>query len=326
MIYTAHKGFSGYYYYQAIDYAQPLDTQVCYYDTTLTWQQYLLRSSLEAWQSYQLMASEAEAAGFQLPQEYREQLDTMADSMEQSAKENGFESVEALIAANVGAGVTLEDYKAFWEMYYLGYTYYDSQAAGMEPTDAEAEAFFDENADVYLEYGISKDTVSVDVRHILIMPQGATSANIRTETFPEDAWAASKTEAEAILQQWLQNPTEANFELLANQHSDDGTKDPETGLGTTGGLYTDVAQGQMVEAFDAWCFDAARKPGDYGIVETEFGYHIMYFISRNALWLDYAKSDLMAERANALLEQAAEKYTFDVDYSAIVIGNVDMMG
>ena len=315
-----------YYYYQAIDPAKPLDTQVCYYDTSLTWQQYFLRSALEAWQSYQLMSSEAEAAGFQMPQEYRTQLDAMPESLAKSAEEGGFASVEELMARNVGTGVALEDYVAFWEMYYLGYTYYDSLAAQMEPTDAEAEAFFDEHVDTYLESGITKDSWTVDVRHILIMPQGATSENIRTETFPEESWAASKTEAEGILQQWLENPTEENFAQLANEHSDDGTKDPETGLGTTGGLYTEVAQGQMVEAFDAWCFDAARKTGDYDIVETEFGYHIMYFVDRHPLWLTYAKNDLMAERSNALLEEAAAKYTFEVDYSAIVIGNVDLMG
>lgn len=310
-----------YYYYEAIDYTQPLDTQVCYYDTSLTWQQYFLRSALEAWQSYQIMASEAEAAGFQLPQDYRTQLDAMPESLKQSAEENGLASVEELLARNVGTGVALEDYVAFWEMYYLGYTYYDSLAAQMEPTDAEAEAFFDEHVDIYLESGITKDSKTVDVRHILIMPQGATSETIRTETFPEEAWAASKTEAEGILQQWLENPTEENFAQLANENSDD-----QNGQVTNGGLYEDVVQGQMVEAFDTWCFDAARQTGDYDIVETEFGYHVMYFVDSAPLWMEYAKNDLMAERSNALLEEASAKYTFEVDYSTIVIGNVDLGG
>lgn len=315
-----------YYYYEAMDPAKPLDTQSCYYDPSLTWQQYFLKSALEAWQSYRIMANEAEAANFQLPQEYRTQLDTMPENLLSSAQENSFASVEELLAKNMGAGVRQEDYLAFWEMYYLGYTYYDQLAAQMEPTDAEAEVFFDEHADTYLESGITKESKTVDVRHILIMPQGATSANIRTETFPEEAWATSKTEAETILQQWLTNPTEEYFAQLANEHSDDGSKDPETGLGTTGGLYTGVTKDQMVEAFDAWCFDASRQTGDYDIVETEFGYHIMYFVDSAPLWLTYAKNDLMAERSNALLEEASAKYPMEVDYSAIVLGNVDLMG
>ncbi len=310
-----------YYYYQAIDYTQPLDIQICYYDATLTWQQYFLQSALEAWQSYQIMANEAEAADFQMPQEYREQLDAITDNMETAAQENGFASVEALIAANVGPGVTVEDYVAFWEMYYLGYTYYDHLAAQMEPTDAEAEAFFDEYEETYLQSGITKDSKTVDVRHILIMPQGATSANVTTETFSEEAWAASKAEAEAILQQWLANPTEENFGLLANEHSQDNG-----GNVTNGGIYTDVTQGQMVDTFDAWCFDEARKVGDYDIVETEFGYHIMYFSGSSPLWLEYAKNDLMTERANALLEESSAKYPMEVDYSAVVLGYVNLAG
>lgn len=310
-----------YYYYGGIDYTQPLDTQACYYDPSVTWQQHFLESALEAWQSYRIMANEAEAAGFQLPQEYRDSLDAMPDSLAKSAEESGFASVEELMAYNVGAGVSVEAYVDFWEMYYLGYTYYDSLAAQMEPTDEEAEAFFDEHVDTYLESGITKDSRTVDVRHILIMPQGATSETIRTETFPEEAWTASKTEAEGILQQWLTNPTEEYFAQLANENSDD-----QNGQVTNGGIYTEVVQGQMVEAFDTWCFDAARQVGDYGIVETEFGYHIMYYCGSNPLWLEYARNDLMAERSNALLEEASAKYPFEVDYSAIVLGFVDLAG
>ena len=34
----------------------------------------------------------------------------------------------------------------------------------------------------------------------------------------------------------------------------------------------------MVEEFDAWCFDPDREPGDTDIVETTYGYHIMYYV------------------------------------------------
>ena len=34
----------------------------------------------------------------------------------------------------------------------------------------------------------------------------------------------------------------------------------------------------MVTNFNDWCFDEARKSGDTGIVESTYGYHIMYFV------------------------------------------------
>ena len=34
----------------------------------------------------------------------------------------------------------------------------------------------------------------------------------------------------------------------------------------------------MVEAFEDWIYTDGRKTGDTGIVETEYGYHVMYFV------------------------------------------------
>ena len=45
----------------------------------------------------------------------------------------------------------------------------------------------------------------------------------------------------------------------------------------TGGLYTAVYPGQMVVNFNDWCFAEGRKAGDTGIVESEYGYHVMYY-------------------------------------------------
>ena len=39
----------------------------------------------------------------------------------------------------------------------------------------------------------------------------------------------------------------------------------------------------MVDAFENWCFDASRATGDTGIVETEYGYHVMYFVGNSEL-------------------------------------------
>ena len=37
----------------------------------------------------------------------------------------------------------------------------------------------------------------------------------------------------------------------------------------------------MVTNFNDWIFDASRKPGDTGIVESDYGYHIIYFVGDN---------------------------------------------
>lgn len=83
----------------------------------------------------------------------------------------------------------------------------------------------------------------------------------------------SEDKAKELLEQWnAGDATEDSFAALATENSTDG------GSASNGGLYTDVVPGQMVEAFENWCFDPARKAGDTGIVETSYGYHVMYFV------------------------------------------------
>lgn len=113
----------------------------------------------------------------------------------------------------------------------------------------------------------------VNVRHILIKPTENSTNDDGTKYSSEEELAEAKKQIEAIRDEWLAgDKTEESFAKLANEKTqDDGSK-------TTGGLYEDVTPGSMVEAFDEWIFDSSRKSGDYDIVKTEFGYHLIYFV------------------------------------------------
>ena len=116
---------------------------------------------------------------------------------------------------------------------------------------------------------------SVNVRHILVRVDSS-SLDSKSDTYSEDLEklkSEKKAEAEKILQEWKDGAaTEESFGALADQYSDDS---PE------GGLYEQVYKGQMVSSFNDWCFDAARKTGDTDIVESSYGYHIMYFVGED---------------------------------------------
>jgi len=130
------------------------------------------------------------------------------------------------------------------------------------------------------------DVNTIDVRHILIPVEAGTLAEDDEgyEAEHDQLLADTKAKAEELLNQWKSGEaTEDSFAALANEHSTDG------GSNTNGGLYTAVQPGQMVEEFNDWCFDAARKSGDTGIVYgnngSYEGYHIMYFVGENdMLW------------------------------------------
>ncbi len=139
----------------------------------------------------------------------------------------------------------------------------------------------------------------VDVRHILIQFKTTTDESGNTVALTDSEKAAYYQQAEVLYNQFLENPTEENFATLANENSDD------TGSNTNGGLYEDVHVGDMVTAFNDWCFDPARKPGDSGIVETNYGYHIMYYVGNEneETWKTTVRSAMANEALN----------TFDTD-------------
>lgn len=119
---------------------------------------------------------------------------------------------------------------------------------------------------------------SVDVRHCLIQFEAEDSENVTDE---EKQTAYNK--AKALYDEWLAGEkTEATFKQMAIDNSED------TGSAETGGLYEAIRiSDNYVEAFENWSFDDARKAGDSGIIETEYGYHIMYFVSDNTEDLDW---------------------------------------
>ena len=116
---------------------------------------------------------------------------------------------------------------------------------------------------------------TVNVRHILIKVNSS-SLDKESETYEADLAAlkeSKKAEADKILQEWKDGAaTEESFAELADKYSEDGA---------AGGLYEQVYHNQMVTEFNDWIFDASRQTGDTGIVETTYGYHVMYFVGED---------------------------------------------
>ena len=315
------SNYGSYAAYFGLDYTKPLDTQVCgIAENGCTWQQFFLASALNSWKNYQSLAAEAEAADFQLAENYVQELAAIADMMDQNAVMYGLENGEALLQANVGKGATMDDYVHYMQMYYSGNLYFEELNKANMPSDAEVEAYFTENEEAYKENGLTREDKTVDVRHILIMPYGADSSNIRTETFDEEAWAWAETMANDVMALFeAGDKSEDSFAALAAEHSHDGSA-------VNGGLYTGVTKGQMVENFENWCFDAARQTGDYGIVKTEFGYHLMFFVSSRPVWMDAVKSEIMNMRSNELINGILEKYELEADFGKVLLGYVNLGG
>ncbi len=138
----------------------------------------------------------------------------------------------------------------------------------------------------------------VSVRHILI---GAERNTLVSAELKE-----KKAEAEKVLAEYKAGAQTAEaFGALAEKYSTD------TGSSTNGGLYENIKPGSMVDEFDAWIMDPARKAGDTGIVQTDYGFHVMYFEKVDGKdWELTARNTLKNNAYDQYLKDEAAKYPY----------------
>ena len=289
--YLSFANTYGMYLSYIMDTTLPLDQQM--YDEENTWQQMFLNAGLSMFQYHAAAAQEAEKAGYQLSAESEQTLAELKDNLQSAAESYGFESADAYLQNSFGPSVTVEVYQEFLRRALLGTEYLNSLVDAEQPTDAEISQYYDDNAETYAENRAEDGTIS------------------------DEAWATAEQTANDILDQWLAgDATEESFANMANENSSD------PGSNTNGGLYENVYPGQMVETFNDWCFADGRQPGDYGIVKTDYGYHIMFFVGAGdeIYWFQTAKEDYLSDLAVKIQDEITAKYTFVsyVDQAALV--------
>ncbi len=156
---------------------------------------------------------------------------------------------------------------------------------------------------IYLTVLPHKDTraSSSDVRHILVKFDEKKDADGKAVALTSAEKAKYKDEAQKILDEFNKNATVENFAELTKKYTDDVDSE---GKPNNDGLYENVADdGQYVEAFTKWAVDSSRKPGDTGIVETEYGYHVMYYVEANDdAWYASVKNAIFAEKYAAVTD------------------------
>jgi len=301
-----------------LNVAGNMDRQLCAVgDVSKTWQQYFLDYALNTWHTHMAVALAGQEAGYELEEVYQTELDGMGGQMEEMAALYGMADADEWVRNYIAPGCTAEQYLQYLETYYRGYGYLDNYAQSLSVTAEEVEQFYTENEELYAQNGLTKDAgKTVDVRHILLMPENGTTGEDGYPVYAEEDWAACEAEVQKIYDEWQAgDKSEESFADFAIKYSQDGNA-------AQGGIYEGVYEGYMVQTFNDWCFDESRKPGDHGLVKTQYGYHIMYFVGSDEIWFATAEADLISQTVNAKLPEAKEKRPMSVDYSAIMLGTI----
>ena len=149
---------------------------------------------------------------------------------------------------------------------------------------------------------------STNVRHILV--KFPTDSSTGSTSIKEEDKPTYKVKAQKILDDFLANePTEDKFAALAKEKTED------TGSKSNGGLYENVADdGSYVQEFTDWAVDLNRKPGDTGIIETSYGYHVMYFVKANEgfKWQADVKAKIISDQYTVQVNDVIENETKDL--------------
>jgi peptidyl-prolyl cis-trans isomerase D len=146
-----------------------------------------------------------------------------------------------------------------------------------------------------------KSGATAKVSHILIAYKGANQAAPTVKLTKEEA----KAKAEVLLSQVNANPS--SMAMLAMMNSDD------QGSKQNGGVYDNVAPKQMVKPFDDFLF--GNPVGKTGVVETDFGFHVMKVDGKN---------DAVLLATVALKVQPSEQ-TEDANYNKALKVEADAM-
>ena len=128
---------------------------------------------------------------------------------------------------------------------------------GSEPTEADAQKYYEENKDKY------KQKEQIKASHILFKVD---------KTTPEAEKKKKLDQAKSVLKEAKKSGVD--FEELAKKHSEGPTAPRGGDLGT-------FSRGRMVKPFEDAAF--AAKAGDViGPVETQFGYHVIKVYEKTA--------------------------------------------
>lgn len=302
--------YMGEYAAYYIDFTKPLSGQYYNEQAGITWEQYFLDMALNTWRRYEVLTHAAEQAGVKLDDTLQNRLDNMYEDMKGILATANFDTVEDMIHHDFGTGADFDDYMDYMDIYYHGNNYYNLMYLDLDATEAEVEAYYtaNEQALVSAGYGKDKGTV-VEARHLLIEPENKEN---------DEAWAAAKKKAEDLMNQWVDGGAgEDAFADLAYQHSACNSYADGGWLGAFG-------KGTMVKEFDEWCFAEGHKYGDYGLVQTEFGWHIIFFVDSYELWRENALANVLSEKLYKTMTDLENEFPMVVAYSRIVLGDVKL--
>lgn len=248
-----------------IDTDTPLSDQ--YYDeeTGATWQDYFKDSALANITQMTMLVDEANAAGFTLTDENREDMESSITYLNSIYAEYGYNSLNHYLSTNYGKGMNEKTFRRMMELSYLASAYASHMSESFEYTEDELDSYYLEHAD---EYDI------IAYRSYYVSGAEETDDNGEIVVDAETAMAAAKDTADSIA-------AAADVDEFAQLVYDAAPEDSKEIYEDPDYTLTSSAGSSLNAALSEWLLDSSRKEGDTAAIESDTGYYALYFVNRN---------------------------------------------
>lgn len=247
-----------------------LDKQYYHLETGYSWQDYFMDTAL---QNAALTLSLIEAAR-------QEEFDFSQDAMTPPEIPTG---MAEQLSTRYGASVTPEIYGEYLVHCQMAQEYADDLYSRIAVSEEEISDYYQRNLGNYTDLTISKQP-NVNVRHILLLPQGDTTEAIEAEI------AVARSLMDDL--ETAGNHVE-DFERYVQEYSRD------SGSRENGGWLENLYPGAIGGGFDEWCFAATgHEIGALGVARSQFGVHLIRFegVTESYHWKEVVAEDMKSER------------------------------
>ena len=246
----------------------------------------VMNQALENAKEFKVQIIKAQQAKFKLSDTERKEINQYLNSWLENTENRNYVTNEI--------GISLSQFKDLMMKSQLvsrfAYDYMQKNSDAVTVSDEDVQKYYSENR---------KKIDDVTVRHILI-------------SVDENMNEKQKTEKMKLAEELLERIENGeDMAALAREYSDDpGSKD-------TGGVYTFKYSEPYAQEFKDWAFTA--EPGETGIVETRFGYHIMRLEDRSTFEdkKELARSKLKANKLNEYYQNTVKEWLNDPGFNLV---------
>lgn len=268
--------------YMGLDVSQPLDQQPCSFgaadseDESYTWDDYFMEAAYTQLKQTAALCAYADYTGIELSDDDMKEIDDNIAAIAEAAKNNGYKSANKFLSANYGTGCNTALAREMMEKQAL--------AAKVETVISEGFEYTDEQlAEKYASVADSYDLFTYD--YYFVAAETATDEE-GNSTVSDEALADAKATAEEILAAIKGGDSfaDATKDIIGQVEktvtNEDGTMTSEM-QDAAPTADADVTGSNLPSALSEWLLDEERAENDLDIIESDDGYYVVQFTSRD---------------------------------------------